>query len=254
MSEAGAAKGKRKRQQRNDAPDVALDSSDTAMDETWSPTVDFAFLYSLVRQISPEAQPSMPIPEHDAAAPQVQVCTRAYEDAFLFEPSMHERPCVNGRTHCESVAMGGPVLKEFLLPSDTPAASSTRPCLLCTRTAVAQAHFQALTEQHSNHHVILQRHCNAIGGVGEYSPESCLVPAACATGLIAPVVLHTRSSLRSTTVDGIRGWKQLYATPAAGVGNANNDNNNNNSTASSRVGTADGSDNARQSFLARLAV
>lgn len=208
-----AASGTRKRQRQLDSSPSA-DSSDPAqIEESWSPTVDFAFLYSLVRQISPEAQPSMPVPEHDAAAPELPVCTRAYEDTFLFEPGMHERPCVNGRTHCESVAMQGPVLKEFLLPGDTPTASSSRPCLLCTRTAIAHAHFQALTEQHGNQHVILQRHCNAIGAAGEYSPASCLVPASCATGLVAPVVLHTRSSLRPTTVDGVRGWSQRYPMP-----------------------------------------
>lgn len=242
MSEASASAsasstgGKRKRRRADTTHAAAPEppACDTVPDETWSPTVDFAFLYSLVRQISPEAQPSMPVPEHDAAAPELQVCTRAYEDTFLFEPSMHERPCVNGRTHCESVAMNGPVLKEFLLPSDTPAATSTRPCLLCTRTAIAQGHFQALTEQHGNQHVILQRHCNVIGGAGEYAPEACLVPASCATGLVSPVVLHTRSSLRATTVDGVRGWKQLYATPES---------------------TTDAChDNSRAAFLARLAV
>ena len=241
MSQASTS-GKRKRR-RTDATheasalEAAAPSAQpcsTIPDETWSPTVAFAFLYSLVRQISPEAQPSMPVPEHDAAAPEVQVCTRAYEDTFLFEPGMHERPCVNGRTHCESVAMGGPVLKEFLLPSDAPAAASTRPCLLCMRTAIAQAHFQASTQQHGSQHIILQRHCNVIGGAGEYAPEACLVPASCATGLVAPIVLHTRSSLKAKTVDGVRGWTQLYATPTH---------------------TTDAChDNSHESFLARLAV
>lgn len=191
-------------------PDDQVDD----VDESWSPTVDFAFLHSLVRQISPEAQPCMPTPTHDAAAPDLQVCTRQYEDSFLFEPSMHERPCVNGRTHCESVAMGGPVLKEFLLPSDAPTASSSRPCLVCVRTAIARAHFQALTEQHATANVILQRHCNIVTAPGEYAEASCLMPAACATGLVSPVVLHTRSSYRATTIDGVQGWRQLYPTPA----------------------------------------
>ena len=203
MSSAGS-----KRKRDNDP----VDDSDPA-DETWSPTVDFAFLHNLVRQISPEAQPCMPAPDDNAAAPDLQVCTRQYENNFLFEPSMHERPCVNGRTHCESVAMGGPVLKEFLLPSDARVAASSRPCLLCVRTAIARAHFQALTDQHSASHVILQRHCNAVGAAGEYAAESCLLPAACTTGLVSPVVLHTRSSYVGTTVNGVRGWQQKYPTP-----------------------------------------
>lgn len=210
MSGAGS---KRKRQTSKDSVDNSTNTD--PVDETWSPTVDFAFLHNLVRQISPEAQPCMSAPDHNAAAPDLQVCTRQYEDDFLFEPSMHERSCVNGRTHCESVAMGGPVLKEFLLPSDALTASSSRPCLLCTRTAIARAHFQALTDHHSTSHVILQRHCNSIGAAGEYAAESCLLPAACATGLVSPVVLHTRSSYASTTVDGVRGWRQRYPAPNA---------------------------------------
>ncbi len=224
MSGAGS---KRKRQV---GADPVVNSADP-VDETWSPTVDFAFLHNLVRQISPESQPCMPAPTHDAAAPELQICTRQYEDTFLFEPGMHERPCVNGRTHCESVAMGGRVLKEFVLPSDsTEAASSLRPCLMCVRTAIARAHFQALTDQHATCHVILQRHCNAIGADGEYAAESCLLPAACATGLVSPVVLHTRSSYVATTVDGVVGWRQLYPLPRAGD-----------------------ADSAAQPFLARLA-
>ena len=205
---------KRKRAGQVASPEPAADPDAAAtVDEDWSPTVDFAFLHSLVCQISPEDQPCMPTPQHDAAAPELQLCTRQYEAEFLFEPGLHERPCVNGRTHCESVAMGGPVLKEFLLPSDARAAASSRPCLVCARTAIARAHFQALTDQHASSHVILQRHCNAVGAPGEYATASCLLPAACATGLVAPVVLHTRSSYGATTVDGVRGWTQRYPSP-----------------------------------------
>ena len=229
MSGAGTSQRGSAKRKRDGNPVDPVDPVEP-VDETWSPTVDFAFLHSLVRQISPEAQPSMPAPDHDAAAPELQICTRQYEDDFLFEPGMHERPCVNGRTHCESVAMGGPVLKEFLLPSDARTAASSRPCLLCARTAIARAHFQALTDQHSTSHVILQRHCNAIGAAGEYAAESCLLPAACATGLVSPVVLHTRSSYAATTVDGMAGWRQLYPPPRPGD-----------------------PDSAAQPFLARLA-
>ena len=203
------------------------------IDETWSPTVDFAFLHSLVEQINPESQPCMPAPLNNAVAPELQLCTRDYENSFLFEPGLHERPCVNGRTHCESVAMGGPVLKEFLLPSDARNAASSRACLVCARTEIARAHFQALTDQHASSHVILQRHCNAVGVAGEYATASCLLPSSCCTGLVAPVVMHTRSSYQSTTIDGMRGWVQRYPAPCT-------------------AGTDEDSDSALP-FLARLA-
>ena len=51
-----------------------------------------------------------------------------------------------------------------------------------------------------------------------------------ATGLVSPVVLHTRSSYVATTVDGVVGWRQLYPLPRAGD-----------------------ADSAAQPFLARLA-
>ena len=209
-----------------------LDAVTDALPETWSPTVDFAFLHSLVSSSRRDAQPVL----HDASSllstgdgAHVALVTRDYEERYLWEPSYGESPCING-TSCESVSMAladgvpGPVLKQFV-PPGRPASPGGGPCLLCERTSIARAHFMALTAQRTSPPVgVLQRHCNAVDAPGEYMSVSCLLPVGGAvTGLVSPCVLHTRSSYEPCRRDGLRGWRQLYPnvstdTPTGGGG------------------------------------
>ena len=180
---------------------------------TWQPTTDFSELLQCLGR----AQPAIQVPEGNVN--EFETCTRDYEERFLWEPNaqLFERPCVNG-TQCESVHMGGFVLREFLLPSELEdARASERPqrtCLMCARLDALRLHLQNNTRVAYGEPVLnvaYQDHGNLVGINGEYLEQDCLVPEGerAYTGLAAPIVVHSRSAYADHKRDGLRGWSQV---------------------------------------------
>ena len=183
--------------------------------ETWEPTTDFAELMQCLGRAQPKLVTNHVKHEKDS----IEVCTRAYEENFLVEPNAQllERPCINGE-QCESMHMGGFVLREFLLPSQLQAAQSSevpqRTCLMCARLDILRLHLQNNTRVaygESLINVLYQEHHNLVDVKGEYLSEDCVIPDGnrSYTGLIGPAVMHCRSAYEMRKHDGLRGWRQI---------------------------------------------
>lgn len=180
---------------------------------TWQPTTDFSELVQCLGRSQPKIDAG-----EEYIAHSVETVTREYEESFLCEPNAHvfERPCVNG-AQCESMRMGGFVLREFLLPSHGgEAQASDRPqrtCLMCARMDALRLHLQNNTRVAYGEPIInvtYQDHSNLVCVEEEYLKQDCIVPNGknAYTGLVAPIVVHSRSAYKQHKVDGLRGWKQ----------------------------------------------
>jgi hypothetical protein len=164
--------------------------------------------------------------------PVLEVVTPEYVQLFLREVdpdhAQWERPCrppINLQTGlpltCESVLMGGPVLREFLLPSQykallkSPYFSQTssdrsltlpkdvRPCFLCCQRSVSvaygqrkypetkRAEGQELGEEEEDY-VIIHDYIMSVGHVGGYDISLVLPGFSRAMGIAGPILEHDR--------------------------------------------------------------
>lgn len=146
----------------------------------------------------------------------LETCPRSHDDMYLCEAVKPQRTCSQGDA-CQSLALGGFALREFLRPSEheqflRTGALPTIPgmCLMCERHAVIASLVAVRSRRKAfEEDTLLQSFCNVIGP-GEYRAEDCIISQRRVwEGLPSPLVLHTHSSYAVQEQFGVRGYKQL---------------------------------------------
>jgi hypothetical protein len=154
----------------------------------------------------------------------IEPVPRSYEEDFLREPlHSHERPCAHGEM-CEGMFVDpncGVVLREFILPSmaaaakqheDSQSSAARLPCLMCLRKQIAQIYFEFKgSTAPVKPDAIIQNYFNMCNVENEYCVGDTITSAQRYSGIIEPIVLHTRTAYEATQINGVRGYKQLYA-------------------------------------------
>jgi hypothetical protein len=166
--------------------------------------------------------------------PILEVITPEYVSDFLREPDplkSWERPCCTPFKTCESVDMGGPVLREFLLPSQTktllqsPYFSSRgtlasvvlppmrRSCFLCSQRLVykewAKQKVACKDAPGAADHYLVHDYIMAVNCPGGYDMRLILPGFTEWIGLAGPVIQHVRSHYAPTRFENNRrGWTQ----------------------------------------------
>jgi hypothetical protein len=170
------------------------------------------------------------------ARAEVPVVSRAYEEAFLREPTAGERPCVSGDLcECMFIDPCTPFVGvEFLLPGEAPP-STPHFCVLCSRK-VTQKLFYDILLANKDVHGLIQRYgnlCNIPGPLarslslaraarltetrlyfapaGEYARECMLLcpqhmPLQC---MPLPIMSHQRNKYRVVLNGGLKHLEQL---------------------------------------------
>ena len=150
--------------------------------------------------------------------------TRAYEEEYLRECGIGERPCCM-QQQCEGLQLFVPqdmrcILRQYDIPDST--AESCNMCLLCLRKHVLSSMLQATTNAQNincTHTPIY----NLMDVPGEYCLKDTILCDVMQLGCAyVPVVAHRRSAYVTERVDGILHVKQLYDKPdfCSGEGSA----------------------------------
>lgn len=176
-----------------------------------NPLYSFKFIDQLVQQYCPRDASS-----DDTSPLELECCPRAYEESFLREPVGNEQHCANDK-ECEGMKIKCEdpfILREFILPSEQNMANSSnskrRCCLMCTRLLIAKQyfHYESVSETLPPS-VYVSRHYNVCDTPGEYNIKDCIVNGDNGhSGLVLPVVLHTRSGYDFKIIDGARTYTQ----------------------------------------------
>lgn len=147
----------------------------------------------------------------DVVKSNVPVITKAYEEAFMREPSQGERACVMGdNCECMFIDRNFPfVCTEFLLPNQD-ASVDRQMCVFCSRKITKQLFYDMMYRGH-RFNAVIQRYGVIIDEPGEYAREAALCcpakgPVHC---LPLPVVDYRRSSLQVNIHNGQKHVSQL---------------------------------------------
>ena len=194
-------------------PDDVLSGTDSKfLYDPTGPLYSFKFIDGLVQQYCPR------VPHADAPEMKLECSPRAYEESFLREPVGNEKHCANDK-ECEGMKIGCEdpfILREFYLPSEKSSAqasdSNRRCCLMCTRFMIAKQYFHYESVANTlPPSVYASKYYNVCETPGEYSIKDCIVNGDSGhSGLVLPVVLHTRSGYEFTVIDGVRTYLQQH--------------------------------------------
>ena len=185
--------------------DSELYPSVQRLEEMMQLTYDKTMIDSLLQQHKAQEESS----STGADSFELFCCPREYENSFLREPVGSERLCARGKD-CEAlkIEVESPfILREFLYPNDTAKDSESRSlCLLCRRFEISFAYYKYETNPSSTSapNLRISDHYNLVGLPGEYDIRDCIVSESQASGLVLPVVLHSRTAYTMETIDGIR--------------------------------------------------
>ena len=165
---------------------------------------DFEFLEACCKMSSP----AIPQVTYD----NLTAVPRAYEEQYLLEPGPNERVCRFG-TECEGMHLrNGFILKEFILPGQSPT-PQRRPCLLCHRKIIASAYYTSLAQScrdSPSSHTTLSSYYNLVDVPGEYTLADMLCSSGLQSSLLPlPVVKHMRCAY---DVVRERGQKRIQQT------------------------------------------
>lgn len=153
--------------------------------------------------------------------PELEWVSPEYVAQFLQPPSSkRDRLCLppcHPKTGeflvCESVEMGGPMLKEFLLPSQVAATTlptQQRPCWLCTQRSITMAFNlnkkDDTTAGTKEIDFLIHEYKMIVNVTGGYKIELILPGFKKFLGIIGPVLAHNREHY--VLLPGNAGWKQ----------------------------------------------
>lgn len=150
--------------------------------------------------------------------PKIEIVSPEYVQTFLRPPnSKRERLCLppcNPKTGeflvCESVQMGGPILREFLLPSQQRDGSAALPqlqrsCWLCTQKTITYT-FNVLKNSDKDVEYLIHEYEVPVNTTGGYKMELILPGFKKFCGVVGPVLAHNREHY--VLMPGNAGWKQ----------------------------------------------
>jgi hypothetical protein len=137
--------------------------------------------------------------------------TRAYEEAFMREPShSNERECANGaQCECMFIDRGQSfICVEFLLPGETPP-RTPHLCVLCCRAVTQQLYYDVVFDR-TDFPGTIQRFGNLHGQPGEYALDAMLIAAPSAPVHIMPlpIVSHQRNRYAVHVAGGLKRLRQ----------------------------------------------
>jgi len=152
--------------------------------------------------------------------------TRAYEEAFMHEPTnSSERECARGK-QCECMfidRMQPFTAVEFLLPGEQ-APSTPHLCVLCCRAITQQLYYDVVFDK-CEFPGTIQRFGNIHSEPGEYALDAMLIASSTAPVHIMPlpIVSHQRNRYTVHVVGGIKRLKQsrvyFHKTPSCSANN-----------------------------------
>jgi hypothetical protein len=138
------------------------------------------------------------------------VVTKAYEESYMREAGLGERPCAMGaKCECMFIDRDAPfVCVEFDVPGER--ATDPRLCVLCSRKTTQKLFFDACFSGRRAMGVI-QRYGNLCNQPGEYARECMLIcpPGAPWHCLPLPIMSHQRNKYRVQIVAGVKHLQQL---------------------------------------------
>jgi len=151
----------------------------------------------------------------------IEGVSRAYEEAFMCEPTGDQRPC-SMEEMCEGrfipqAGSNGFTLREFLLPSQQKTYEQTHryplqraPCIFCKRLQIAKMVVSARASGTGiREDMLLQDYYNFVGIPNEYTLESCLLSKKTVwEGIVSPVVLHVRNAYKFELKNGLKTYNQ----------------------------------------------
>jgi len=205
--------------------------SDFVRQETWTQQ-DMSMIFSLLAR---DQQKWIPEDQSDLLRKRisdVDLVSRAEEDAFLREPMSTEPACVEGAA-CQAMFMPGvedpkPLMAHFTARqrADIASGKNVPPsmCIMCKRYTVMWMAIQARLENgniempgsDTGETLVFHSHGNYVNQPGEYCLDQCVVTGRREThGMIIPCVMHDRSCYKwSRGTDGlIRFTQDGYAFP-----------------------------------------
>jgi len=143
--------------------------------------------------------------------PKIPYITRAYEEAFMHEPTNStERECAKGKNcECMFIDKKQPFIGvEFLLPGERPPKTPNM-CVLCYRATTQQLYYDVIFDK-CEFPGCIQKFGNIHSEQGEYLLESMLIstPTAPPHIMPLPIVSHQRNRYTVTVVSGIKRLKQ----------------------------------------------
>jgi|TARA_B100001540_G_scaffold271911_1_gene255935 hypothetical protein len=206
--------------------------ANTDADYTHVSPWDFPFVQELMERTPIRAFDINKMSGLDAMRADLEPVTRAYEEAFMCEPTGDQRACVMA-DECEGNCIPDTganrfTLREFLLPSQLKEYEATKryplktqPCIFCKRKQIAQwlvslrASGNGLQED-----TVMQDYYNLVDIPGEYRlADTLLSKRNIYEGLISPVVLHVRNAykFKRTTKRTYEQWKMPFLTEAPGA-------------------------------------
>ena len=152
--------------------------------------------------------------------------TRAYEEAFMHEPTnSSERECARGKQcECMFIDRLQPFTAvEFLLPGEQ-APSTPHLCVLCCRAITQQLYYDVVFDK-CEFPGTIQRFGNIHSEPGEYALDAMLIAASTAPVHIMPlpIVSHQRNRYTVHVMGGIKRLKQsrvyFHRTPSCSADN-----------------------------------